>query len=128
MSQTKQWQANLAAADRVTVSTGATQGAGATTRLYVGRDGAFMYASYLRFALTHTPLTPLTSPWAGVGKIVSAIMSLYTDDGLGVVFDVSLTAGPQVRIRRLTQGMNTHSNNPNFVSGDYMVAASTPIH
>ena len=107
MSQTKQWASDLGAAAR-SHSGYPSQGAGGSTRFYVGYLSPYQYTSYLRFALD----------WTGVGKIKSAILSIYTDDGLGG-FDSSMTNTPYAAIQRCTSAFTKHSSNPGWIAGDY---------
>lgn len=115
MSQTKVWAANLGNTVRVRRSNGATEGSGNNQRLYVGADGGYDYDAYLRFALD----------WTGVGKIVSAIGSFYTDDGFGL-FDATTTEHPTVIFRRLTDSFSEGSTpSTGFQHDDYTVAKGT---
>ncbi len=110
MSQSRVWTADLGTA----VRTESNQGAGGSDRLYVGRYGGRQYTSYLRFTLD----------WADVGKIVSAVLTLTTDDGLGT-FPSTITETPKVFVRRLTDAFNEGSNNSAFIAGDYTVGGTT---
>lgn len=114
MSQTKQWSVNLGTTVRQHKDTGARKGAGGSQRLYVGRDGNFDYDSFIRFALD----------WTGVGQIVSAVLSLYTDNGLGE-FDSTTTETPTVKLRRLIGSFSEHTNSASFVDDDDTNPANT---
>lgn len=115
MSQTKQWSANLGNTVRVRRSNGAKEGSGNNTRLYVGYYSGYDYDSYLRFALD----------WTGVGRIVSAVLSLYTDDGLGIM-DSTTNEHPFVAVQRLTtafsEGVGPSSG---FQTNDYTAPKAT---
>ncbi len=117
MSSVKVWQANKDTTTRVTDSGGLGQGAGASTRLYVGRRGASgtrrNYRSYLRF----------NYDWTDVNKIISAILTLTTDDGLGE-FPVPSGSNPRVVVRRLTDSFS-EGNDSGFTTSDYTTAAGT---
>lgn len=115
MAQTKVWNANLGNTVRRHTSTGATAGSGNNTRIYVGRYGSYDYDSYLRFALD----------WTGVGRIVSAVLSLYTDDGLGVM-DSTTNESPYASIRRLTDSFSEGTGpSSSFQANDYTSAKGT---
>ena len=114
MSQTKQFLADLSAASRRINSSGATSGAGGSTRLFIGAYSGAQYTSYVRFALD----------WSGVGKIRTAILSLFTDDGFGG-FPSSMTNNPKTTLKRLTSAFSQHTANPNWVAGDYNAPNST---
>jgi len=98
VSQTLVWAANLATTVRRHRTTGATAGSGQSKRLYVGRYGSYDYDAFVKFALS----------WTDVGKIVSAVLTIYTDDGLGVMPSTT-TESPNSYVRRLTAA---------FVEGD----------
>lgn len=114
MSQSKVWTPNLGTTVRKKTDGTSPQGAGGSTRLYTGRYGGRDYASYLRFTLD----------WTGVGKIVSAILTLTTDDGLGT-FPSTITENPKVYVRRVVDSWDEGSNDTDFVSGDYTVGGTT---
>jgi hypothetical protein len=115
MSQTVVWQANLGTTVRRNKNTGATSGSGQSKRWYIGDYGNFDYDAYVKFALN----------WSGVGKIVSAILTLYTDDGLGVMPSTT-KEHPYVLVRRLTDGFS-EGNAPDgeWQTNDYTSANGT---
>lgn len=115
MAQTVVWQADKGTTVRRHRTSGAKSGQGQSRRWYVGRYGSYDYDAYVRFALN----------WSGVGKIVSAILTIYTDDGLGNMPSTS-TESPKVKVRRLTDGF-TEGNAPDgeWQANDYTVAAGT---
>lgn len=116
MSQTLVWSVASGTTVRVATDGSPKQGAGNCKRLYVGRFSAFDYDAFLKF-------TPV---WTNVGKIVSAILTLYTDDGLGVVPDfVSASDAPKVTFRRLTSAFSEGTANASFVTADYTAPSST---
>jgi hypothetical protein len=110
VSQTKQWDADKGLA----VRDGPNQGAGGSQRLYVGKHGGRQYTSYLRVALD----------WTDVGKIVSAVLTIFTDDGLGAMPSTN-SESPKVTLRRLTESFSEGSDNSAFISGDFDTAAAT---
>lgn len=114
MSQTKQWLADKGLATRHDISDGTNQGAGDSTRLYAGKFSGKQYTSYVRFALD----------WSNVGRIVSAVLNIYTDDGLGIM-PATTTEHPKAYFRRLTETFSEHSGSPTFISGDYDTATAT---
>jgi hypothetical protein len=115
MSQTKVWAANLGNTVRKRRSDGATSGSGNNHRFYVGYDSGYDYDSFVRFALD----------WTGVGKIVSAIASFYTDDGLGN-FDLTTTEHPYATVRRLKDSFSEGTSpSTGFQSDDYTSAVGT---
>lgn len=109
MSQSKTWSINLGTTVRQT-SSGARSGAGGSTRFYVGRYDSKDHWSFLRPALD----------WTNVGRIVSATLSLYVDDGLGSAYGDTLGASgsPTFRCYRLTSAFSEHSNSDTWTSGD----------
>jgi hypothetical protein len=115
MSQTKVWSADLGNTCRKRRTTGATAGSGNNQRMYVGYFVGYDYTSYLRFGLD----------WTGVGRIVSAVLSLYTDDGLGDL-DLNSSGSPYVVVRRLTtafsEGVGPGST---MAANDYTTATGT---
>lgn len=102
MSQTKTWSADKSAVVRWPAAGGTRTGCGKNSRLYVGRDGSYLYESYQRFALD----------WSGVGQIIKAELVLATDDGLGGKFPLytKTTQTPRIYVRRLTSSF-TEGNN-----------------
>lgn len=119
MAQTVVWSANLGTTTRKRVSDGATYGQGQAKRWYVGRykDGShtYDYDTFVRFALN----------WSGVGKIVRAVLNIYTDDGLGDM-PATTTEHPRTVVRRLT-GAFVEGNAPDgeWQSNDYTAPAYT---
>lgn len=115
MSQTKQWFANLSNTTRnPTTSSSGNQGSGGNQRMYAGRDGSYDYDFFLRYALD----------WTNVGRIVSAVLNVYTDDGLGN-FDATTTETPTVWFERLTSAFSEGSNSSGFTSADYTAPSQT---
>jgi hypothetical protein len=115
MSQTRQLSVNLGNTVRVRRSDGATSGSGNSQRLYVGYYGGYDYDSFIRFTMN----------WTDVGRIVSAVLSLYTDDGNGIM-DSTTNEHPYVIIRRLTSAF-TEGTSPSssFQTDDYTTASRT---
>lgn len=113
MSSTKFWSVSSGTVTRTEDDGSGGQGCGGSKRLYVGRAGASgsrrNYDSFLKFTLD----------WANVGKIVSATLILYTDDGLGL-FPSTTNERPRASVRRLTSAF-TEGNNADgtFDSSDY---------
>lgn len=106
MSQTKVWTANSDNVTRTLDDGTLGQGDGGSQRMIVGRSGGSgtrrNYISYEKFALD----------WSGVGRIVSAILTVYTD--------IPQSGTPTVVVRRLKSAFS-EGNNPDgtFDSGDY---------
>lgn len=100
MSQTKNWAANADTTVRKHRTSGATAGQGLSKHGYVGRSGHYDYDTYIKFALD----------WANVGRIVSATLVIFTDDGTGD-FDLTTTEHPHVVVRRLKDSF-TEGNAP----------------
>lgn len=102
--------------------TGATQGAGACKRWYIGRYGNYDYDAYFKF----NDLSSTAAWWDGVGKIVSGTLTLTVDDGLGVLGDTMPSGSPKVVLRRLTDSFSEGGNHANFDSADWTSAIGTP--
>lgn len=117
MSQTKQWSVAKGNTVRRNFSSGATAGAGNSPSLYVGRQGSYDYDSYLQF----------TQDWTGVGKIVSAVLNIYTDDNGGPAGDVmSSTDTPRIYVKRLTDSFTEGvSPGSTFNTNDYTSSGAT---
>lgn len=115
MAQTKVWAANLGTTVRHNRSTGANTGQGQARRWYVGRHGSYDYDSFVRFALN----------WSGVGKIVKAVLTIYTDDGGGEMPSTT-TEHPHIQVRRLMDAF-TEGNAPDgdWQTNDYTTAVGT---
>jgi hypothetical protein len=115
MAQTVVWQVSTGTTVRKRTSTGATEGQGQSKRWYIGRYSSFDYDSFVKF--THV--------WTDVGKIVSAVLTLYTDDGLGNMPSTTKES-PKVVIRRLTDAFTEH-NAPDgdWQANDWTTAAGT---
>lgn len=97
-----------------------THGMGNSHRLYLGRpkDGDekdYDHHSFLKFDLD----------WTNVGQIISAKLSVFTDDGTEL-FDFDSTAWPRAIIRILTAAF-TEGNAPNqeWQANDYTDPAKT---
>lgn len=104
MTQTKNWSTSSG-----TVTRDGTEGDGGSTRLYVGRISGKDYRSYVKFSLD----------WTGVGRIVSAILNVYSDDNAGLAHQATTTA-PQFRVRQLTTAFTQGNNGDNiFNASDY---------
>jgi len=115
MSQTKVWAATKDTTVRHNRNTGANAGQGLSKHGYVGRSSHYDYDTYIQFGLD----------WSNVGRIVSATLVVYTDDGSGD-FDLSVSDTPHAVIRRLTDGF-TEGNAPDgtWQSNDFTVASGT---
>jgi hypothetical protein len=116
VSQTITWAASKGTTTRVATDGSPKQGSGDCKRLYVGRYGTNNYDAFLQFTLS----------WTGVGKIVRAVLTLYTDDGLGILGDVvSATEHPKVVVRRLTGSFSEGTGSAVFDNDDYTNPAAT---
>jgi hypothetical protein len=115
MSQTINWSASKGMPIRRHRTSGATAGQGNSKRLYVGRYGSYDYDSLLQFS----------NGWAGVGKIVSAYLNIWTGDGLGDM-PSTVKEHPHVIVRRNT-GAWTEGNaaDGDWQSNDYDTAPYT---
>jgi hypothetical protein len=117
MSQTVVWQANLGTTVRKHRTSGATSGQGQSHRWYIGRAGSYDYDSYVRFA-------PV---WTDVGRIVSASLTLYTDDGLGDMPSTT-TEKPYVKVKRCvgsTTFVEGNAPDDEWQANDYTTASTT---
>lgn len=120
MSETKTLSVSKGTVVRSTVGGGGNQGCGNNRRLYVGRrttgGTARNYQSFLRF----------TMDWTDVGRINSATLQLYTDDGLGLFPLPGSKDTPKIIVKRLTDGFTEGNNdNEDFDASDYTTAASS---
>lgn len=120
MSQSVVFPANKGTTVRKATDGSPTQGAGGCKRLYVGRykptTQNLDYWSFLNFAFS----------WPASGQIISAILTLSTDDGLGIQGDTMVAADtPKVTIRRLTESFSEKTNSAVFDSDDYETATVT---
>lgn len=98
MAQTVTWLADQSLVQRKPVAGGTTTGCGKNARMYVGRDGSYVYWTYQRFAQDWSEVTPGS-------RIISAEMVLTTDDGLGGKFGIhSSNDTPRIKVRRLKPG------------------------
>lgn len=117
MSQTKVWAASKGNTVRNpnNSSTG-NAGSGNNQRFFIGRYGIYDYDSFAQFALD----------WTDVGTIVSAILTVYTDDGLSGIMPATTTESPQCYVKRLTsafsEGVGPSSS---FQTNDWTNPAST---
>ena len=111
MSQSRTWAASHSAAVNFTKLTGC----GGSIRLYAGNAGASEMRSFISF----------TVDWTGVGKIVSAVLQVYTDDQNGLIPPPG-TNTPQAVVRRLT-GTFVQGNNADgvFDASDYTAPTAT---
>ena len=110
MSQTSTWLANKGTAIQVAADGSPTKGAGGCKRIYVGRYTTNQYRGYLNFAID----------FPDDGKIVSAILTLTTDDGLGIQGDTMAESdSPLVWVRMLSTSFSEHTNSAVFETGDY---------
>jgi len=117
MSETVIFNANKGTTTRKATDGTPTQGAGACKRLYVGRYGSYDYRAYLNFDFTGIPSS---------GRVVSAILTLSTDDGLGILGDTQEASdNPQVRVRRLTSAFSEGTNSATFDNDDYTLPLNT---
>lgn len=120
MSQTKVWLANSGTTTQRALDGSPTRGAGGCKRFYVGRykptaDQLYDFKSYVNFAFD----------WPANGTIVSAILTLAVDDGLGILGDTMGNDPGKVAARRLTGAFSEHTSSATFASGDYTAPAST---
>jgi hypothetical protein len=115
VAQTKVWSASSGTTVRRNRSSGATAGQGQAKRYYIGRRGSYDYDTYIKFGLN----------WTDVGKIVSAVLTVYTDDGLGDI-PSSSTSHPKAVVRRLKDSFS-EGNAPDgdWQSNDYTVGGYT---
>ena len=118
MAASKVWAANLGTTVRRNHNTGATTGQGQARRWYIGRHGSYDYDSFVKFALN----------WTGVGRIVKAVLTVYTDDGGGEMPSTT-SDHPKVTIKRLTDSF-AEGNAPDgdWQSNDYTSAAGATTH
>lgn len=111
MSQVKTWTLSGSTVTRVTDTGGSGQGAGQDTHLLVGRNGASgtrrNHKSYIKF----------TPDWSGVLKLVSAVLTVYTDD-TSVFGAYDGNDIPRVIVRRLTSAF-TEGASAGFAASDY---------
>lgn len=118
MSQSMTWTLEKALVVRTMDDGTSGQGAGAHTHLLVGRSGSAgtrrNYTSYVKF----------TPNWTDVAKIVSATLSLYTDD-LSEFGSYDSNDVPRVYVRRLTEAFSEHTNSAGFTSSDFETVART---
>jgi hypothetical protein len=94
-----------------------TEGASAIKRIYVGRvaDNGYDYKYYLTFALD----------WTGVGRITSAVLTLYTDDGLGIEGDtLGPTSTPSIIITRLLADYAASGGSTVYTPSEYVSPVS----
>lgn len=122
MAQTRVWTCDKDNVVRRRDDGSGGQGSGGSIRLYVGRDSGLSaddrrnYDSFLRFF----------QDWTGVGKIVSAIATVYTDDGGGLFPLPSASDTPRVTFKRLLEAFSDGSNADGvFDAGDFTTAKST---
>jgi hypothetical protein len=119
VSQTKTASVAKGSTSRKNFVTDATSGAGASKRFYVGRKGNYDYTSHMRFDLDATF-------WSGVGSIVSAVLTLYGDDGLGVLGAfIDEDDHPKIYVLRLFEGFSEDTDSAVFTSADYEAPAYT---
>ncbi len=121
MSQTKVFSVTKDTVTRKTDTGGSGEGCGQSKHLYVGRSGASgsrNYDSFIQFTLD----------WAGVAKIVSATLNLYTDEYTsfgaagepGTMAAPAATDKPKILVYRLTSAFTEGNNvDGHFDSGDY---------
>jgi hypothetical protein len=119
VSETRVAAASDSAVTRKNWKTGATAGSGGNRRFYTGRNGDFDYRSFVTFLMD-------SAFWLGVGRIVSAVMTVYTDDDGGSEGEfVKDTDAPHLYTRRLISAYSHHTNSASFVSGDYTNPTNT---
>jgi hypothetical protein len=99
MSETKVFAVAKGNTTRVR-SNGDTQGAGDGKRHYVGRYSGDQHEGFLQF----------THDWTNVKTIVSAVLTLYADDGLGILGDTMPSGSPRIHVRRLTSAFSEGTN------------------
>lgn len=122
MSQTKVWTASFSNTTKTFDDGSGGQGCGQSKRLYVGRNGA------TGSRRNHKSYVMIPEDWSGVGKVVKAVLTVYTDDGLGEFALPSATDTPKVVARRCTTAFNGGDNVDGvFDSSDYTTAQATTI-
>ena len=115
MSSTVTWQADKGNTTRKSRSSGATAGAGNCKRHYVGNYDGFQRESFLHF----------TPNWSGVGRIVSATLTLYADDGFGILGDTMPAGSPLIYVRKLTAAFSEGTASATYDTDDYTNPANT---
>ena len=124
MSSVKVFSVNSTTATRLKTDGTGGQGDGHSKHLYVGRYGSYDYKSYIKFNLD----------WSGVGKIVSAVLNIYTDEyntfgtagEPGIMAQPAVTESPIVVVRRCTTAPTFGTNvDGTFDSSDYTKPQAT---
>lgn len=118
MTQSKTWTLATSTTTRVTDTGTSGQGSGAATHLIVGRFGA---AGTRR---QHTSYVKFSSDWTDVLKLVSATLSVYTDD-LSIL-GVYGAKVPRVTVRKLT-GPFVEGSSVGFAASDYTAPPMTTV-
>lgn len=118
MAQTKVWPVDIGTTIRRNRTTGATAGQGQSKRWYVGRHGSFDYDAFVKF----------TQDWTNVGRIVSAVLTVYTGDGLGDTPSTT-TDTPHFIVRRNTSAF-VEGNAPDgtWEANDFTSPSQTSTH
>ena len=109
MSQTKVWSASRSTV--VVYAPGLQAGCGGNTRLCAGHGGAdrpYVYQSFVDF----------DADWLDVGKVVSAILTLTTDNGGGQQMSGAISAHPTISARRLTSAFVQGASADDVFVGD----------
>lgn len=117
-SSIKTWTASSGNVTRVASDGSPKEGCGNNKRLYVGRISGYDYRSWLKF----------TNDWSGVGKIVRAVLIMYTDNGLGRLSVASSSDTPKLKVRRVTAAFgegSTPNDDEDFGTSDYKPGSTT---
>ena len=121
MDQTRVWQSSASTITSVSWVKGKPNGGGCghSTRMMTGRQGSTQqYQSFLK----------LDVDWTGAAKLVSAILTLTTDDGLGLTPLPAATATPTITIKRLTNAFRQGTNvEGHFTAGDATSPAASNV-
>ena len=115
MSETRVWASTRSAVTRYRPVYGDQKtGCGGSKRLYVGRKGAYLYTSYLDFDVD----------WSGIGNLVSAVLTYYTDDGGGLMPLPATTDTPKIVLADANDAFTAGNNADGvFDSSDYTYSA-----
>lgn len=115
-SQLKTWLTTVGTVTRIQSDGSPKQGCGLNKRLYAGRISGYDYRSHIKPAID----------WTDVGKVVRAVLVLYTDDGLGRLPIAASSDVPKFRVRRLTSKFTVGNNtDDDFDTGDYTAPTAT---
>lgn len=112
----KTWTTGSGTVTRIAADGSPKQGCGNNKRLYVGRISSQDYRSYLKPTLD----------WTGVGKIVRAVLVLYTDNGLSRLPIGATADSPRGKVRRLTSKFTEGGNtDEDFDTSDWTAPGSS---